>query len=760
MRLSYISVLMFIFLLFNVYADPDLGIDPIDPDPGIDPIDPPVSSGGSFLPVMPADFTNILSAGMIGISIGILLAALAYMVGNFFMFPQMIGWSKNQLWESLYTMVLVSTILVLSVVIHLFPFGVPEAIAMNSQVSFPQKAAISLDNVINGNIDLADLTSEQKEEIEESGLISTENIGVKRLFFLSYSHQIFLNVVYAIVTPDLILGPAVAMGSSVIGQNTEATTGEQSTEGQVAIPEVGLNLKGNILTGFKKLMGLSGTISNYLLTLLLILYSQMAALIFISGAGTFIFMLGVFFRCISFTRKMGSTLIALFIVLYFVYPAFVLFVYSDSTYGNMIEEFSGLYVADKWFESMEGMDPQGIVLISPLGVNQIDKNNLKDDEFVMGFYSRIFPEYNYTIMLEDKVVCEGNASITEIVSCDLKDSLDKIAISNSNSVKRQDLNVFDVSEFKNEIKPLNYTILLESRSDYCLLDKYISDIDVIRCEPGYEMREISYYPKKGKPTTESNTLYTGEPNPLNVPVYVVTECRTDSCHQYFSRVSVIMENQIRSEISGFLLGPLIDELQSTDISQTVEDVGVLTVKTGVIGFATWAGGPVGGKVGTLTATYMFKNDLSAFFYDELTCDPFITDVAKNYFRGQDSGPTVSESSFEHIAGLSGWFKRIQERLTDIPILSKFVTYYGESDYTSCSNTLGFYDSGQLTAWTTQLFGDWNLKWKNMNMTVILAPIVYVFISFIYTLIFCVTFFKSLSGSIGGDASLLGLGKLL
>jgi len=97
---------------------------------------------------LPADFANIISAGMIGVSIGIFIAALAYMIGNFFGLPQMIGWSKNQLWESIYTMVLVSSVLVFSIAVHMFPLGVPEAIQPTPQFSSPEKAELGLDKVI------------------------------------------------------------------------------------------------------------------------------------------------------------------------------------------------------------------------------------------------------------------------------------------------------------------------------------------------------------------------------------------------------------------------------------------------------------------------------------------------------------------------------------------------------------------------------------------------------------------------------------
>ncbi len=784
MRFSYISVLMLLFLLCNVYAinEDAFGLPPVTYEPdNSNPNLPPLNAPDSIIPPLPADFTYILSAGMIGVIIGLLIAALGYMVGNFLMSNEMIGWAKNQLWESLYSMVLISTILVFAISIHLFPFGVPEAVSSNTQISFPQKAALSLDNVINGEIDLANLDDKQKEEFEKLGIISTENMGIKKLFFMAYSHQILINMVYSIVTPRLILGPGAATTSGAGGAATApgggaatapgggaattpggrpTTTETPRDRGATTIPDVGLNLEGNILSGFKKLMNLSGTISNYLLTLLMVLYAQMALLIFISGAGTFLFMLGVFFRCIPFTRKMGSTLIALFITLYFVYPAFVLFAYSEANYGEMNKEFSGIYVEDRWFESMDGINSNGLVVLTPLGINQLESKNLKEGDLVLSFYSTELVNYNYTVSLDDKVVCSGNASLSTIVDCDLKDSIPTdFKLEDSNNIDRQDIDTFDVSEFNKKVKPLNYTIQLNSSSEICFMDQHIiSPIDGnVTCKPGYERTEIRYYPKKGITDFQGNNIYYGEPNPLPVSVYIMTECRTDSCHQYISRVSTILENSYQKDRISFLVAPLIEELKSTNPVKTVEDVGVITIKSAITGLTSFY---LGSKMGVLTGLYLFKNDISSFMYDEVTCDPYISTAASNYFGGTDSGPRSSTESFGYITDLGSWFRDLQEGIVKTPILRKFFTYYSESDYHSCSNSLGVYDSGQLTAFVTGVLEGWDFKWKNMNMTVLLSPIVYVFIAFIYTLIFCVTFFKSLSGSIGGDASLLGLGKLL
>ena len=362
MRFSYISVLIFLFLLCSVYAinEDAFQFPPDNLGSGnLNPVSNPSNTQGSLIPDMPADFTNILTAGFIGVTIGILLAALAYMVGNFFSFPQMIGWSKNQLWESLYSMILVSSVLIFSIIVHLFPIGVPDALQSNSQISFPEKAALSIDNVVHGEIDLAELPDTVKDELLQNKYVATNHLGVTNLFFTVYSYQLFLDSVYNIVSINFL-----TLGNF----GGKDATGTTATTGSV-------NFEGQLLSGLKKLMSLSSTVTNYLMTLIMILYVQMSALIFIAGGSVFLFMFGVFFRCLPVTRKMGSTLIALFITLYFVYPAFVIFVYSDGMYGKMSEEFSGAYTESHWFEDMTGFDPNGLTFNTPFGLTQVNSTN-------------------------------------------------------------------------------------------------------------------------------------------------------------------------------------------------------------------------------------------------------------------------------------------------------------------------------------------------------------------------------------------------
>jgi len=748
MRSSYISVLMFLFLLCSVYAINQDGFElpPVNIDSGnSNPSTSPSSSQGSFMPQMPADFANILAAGMVGITIGILLAALAYMIGNFFGFPQMIGWSKNQLWESIYTMVLISTVLIFSVAIHLFPLGVPEALATTNQISFPLKAATSIDNVIKGSISTSDLPADLKKELETSGFITTENMGIQRAFFMTYSYNLLLNLLYNLVTPEITLGPKVLATNSVSG-------GSKLTAG------VGGFFKGNLLSGFKKLMSFSGTISNYILTLLMALYVQISLLIFISGGSLFLFMFGVIFRCIPFTRKMGSTLIALFITLYFIYPAFVLFIFSDGMYGKMAKEFAGVYVDNQWFEDLEGIDPNGLIIERPYGLTVIEDKNFEKGKMYLMFNSVIFPEYNYTVTVTGtSYICKGNATGGQTVKCDLSGSIP----SNYNLIDPNDFNFkesladFEILKFNEKYKPVNYDIVL-SYAPYKNSENP-SDKKIINYYPFNENMEVS--------------------KPLSFPIYYSSSCKSEVCHQYTTQLSSHLENYVSSGVRVFLLSDILDDLSEGKTEHKVDDLVIALTKGGISTFAGF--GNV--KMGVLVAQILYKNDITAFFYDEMTCDPYITIVSSDYFqKSQVREPTPSEKSTEYLDSFIRYLYNIsatqdklliqKENLENeleadmesyrIPVLTELLTYYSESDYYSCSNSLGIYNSGKITSFVSSVIGGTGWRWKEMHMTVILAPIVYVFISFIYTIIFCVTFFKSLSESIGGDSSLLGLGKLL
>ncbi len=690
MKLSYVSVFIFIFLLFNVYA---VDYDPVDPIDW-DPVDPP-GTGGSLIPSMPADFSNILGAGMIGVSIGILLAALAYMLGNFFGFPQMIGWSKNQLWESVYTMFLVSSILVFSIVVHIFPVGVPEALQTNMQIPFPEKAAMSLDNIIYGEIDMANLPDDVKKEIEGTGFITTNNIGLKRLFYLSYVDQIFLNVAYNLFSLEIGTG----LWKFFEGANAIFSEGEAKFSGQ-------------FLSGFKKLMGLSGTISNYFLSLLLILYAQLGLLIFVSGGSIFLFGFGVFFRCIPFTRKLGSTLISLFVVLYFVYPAFVIFVFSDGMYGEMSKTFEGVYVQDQWFEGMENIDPNGIVVIEPYGLNQVAKG----EDVYMRFYSFIFPEFNYSIKSNNKIICEGSNYSGAMIECNLKGTVPNNLINpNSDEFKSKIKSAIENEEYKDVGTKVTYEILLS-----------------------YEKGTDSFsYP-------ENN-------NPLSFNVYYSDKCVSDLCYQSVTQLSNSLESSVSAEVREELLSPMKAKLEEGYTEGKVADVAILATKATLLGLGTKLSG---GKATVILAGLLFKNDISGFFYDEVTCDPYMNMIAVDYFN-DDSDPIPKPLS-DGDGGSLDFIKSLKEFGSSLK--EKSVDYYGKSDYMSCNNALGVENGGVMASFFQSLSG--TPGWTSKHMSVVFAPIVYVFISFIYTIVFSVTFFKSLSESIGGDSSLMGLGKLL
>jgi len=458
---------------------------------------------------------------------------------------------------------------------------------------------------------------------------------------------------------------------------------------------------GPFLSGFKKLMGLSGMISNYFLSLMLVLYAQLGLLIFAAGGSIFLFTFGVFFRCIPYTRKLGSTLIALFIVLYFIYPAFVIFVYSEGMYGKMAKDFEGMYVQNQWFEGMEGIDPQGIIIVEPYGLNQVEK----DEDVFMRFHSFIFPVFNYTVKSGITSICSGsNIMSGEIIECNLKSSIPKTKVNPNTKTFNEDLEKM----FKT-----NY-------------DNKNPDFSKLGTEVKYNI-EITY-------SNGTHSFKYPENKPLTFSVFYSEKCVNDFCFQTTNRLSKEMEIYTLDNVREELLGSMVDQLKEGYTEGKVADLTIVML-TGLL----------------------FKNDISGFFYDEVTCDPYTNAIAVDYFKVQgDLYPKPIEEddggSFEFIKSISEFFRdggALHEKAAD---------YYGRSDYMSCTNALGYESGEALSSFFKTLGG--TKGWTTKHLSVIFAPIVYVFISFIYTMVFCITFFKSLSESIGGDSSLMGLGKLL
>ena len=405
-----------------------------------------------------------------------------------------------------------------------------------------------------------------------------------------------------------------------------------------------------------------------------------------------------------------------------------LFVFSEGMYGKMAKEFSGMYMDEKWIEGMEGLDPSGIIVTGPYGLNQVESATLKEGEVVLRFYSFIFPEYNYTVKKANTIVCSGTNKLGELVECDLKGYGPSSLSVNPNSKEFTDKleDALKKSNLDLAGTPVTYTILLSQKNG----------------------TDTLYYPSLS--------------NPLDFKVYFSQKCASELCYQHTTQVSSLLESSITKEVRKELLGPVVDELRDGYPEGKAVDATLYATKTALVGLTGYFTG--GNTEALLIVTgLLFKNDITSFVYDEITCDPYTNAIALDYFgESYLPGPeSASETEMGFINSMIKYFST-DFSFTDFfkTLFSEVKDYYGKSDYISCSGGLGFYESGQFTSFITSAFGGSGMKWQSMHLTVILAPIVYVFISFIYTIIFCVTFFKSLSESIGGDSSLMGLGKLL
>jgi len=677
-----------------------------------------------------ATLGDILSAGMIGVTIGFLLAGLGYMVAGFIGTPQAHGWAKNEVFENLYTLFIVFNIGILGVAALVF-FAVlgiqsPQlSFDLNSLTSTPimtADAATQIDHVLNG----ADAENAYKDLTDpNSNYILTDRMGVKSLFLRSYSLEVLLGELAYITQLHL---DTVAAGSTTQGAGG----------GIGAINKVGISAP--MFPGVTKVVDVLEQINELIILVIFILIAHKAVLIFIDAVGPQILLIGIFFRCIPFTRRLGSTLIALFITLEFVYPAFLLATFSDNFYGKIIKDFDGVYVNTQWITGLSNSAGTVIQYVGPRSIIVADNNTLKNGinlSFV-GYPS----EYNYTVKDGNgNVICKGSAITGEQVDC---------------LIDVRKLTAADLIEDENkpELGLYEYNITLNFNA---------SEADA------NNWNEIKDYP------------YT---KTLSVILFVIKPCETNECNQKFvlrnaeygEMLEAYIADQLDNPFGTYAPGVAADTivLGTKYVAHTMMNKGLKTVEKSVLkqvaktGTKNVLSKALSGAVGATTAGATFiissalmKSDIATGTFDELACDGYTGYIAQRYVGGGPADePKMDSSQLTFYNMTYGFFRDstnfIGETLGEMR--DDYVKRYGKSDFTSCSSSTGLFN--WVVGKVGNIYEGVDTAPREFNVTVTMTRVVLVFIISLFSLIISVTFFRAISESIGGDSSLLGLGKII
>ncbi|MGB9635298.1 MAG: hypothetical protein ACPL0A_02360 [Candidatus Micrarchaeia archaeon] len=662
------------------------------------------------LPQAPFD-QNIYTAGAIGVVIGFIIAALGYMVASIIGTPQAMSWAKNEVYENFYTLFLVSNVIVLALAVDVFfvMSGAPQP----TYDKLVDSALSQVDMVLYGNYSKIPEDFELgKIDETNNAYMNTSSLGLTSLFMRAYAFETAITEMTYIT--HIAIKPLVAGATS---------------EGGGGIGAVGTpSIDAPMFPGLSKVSDVIESINELILILILILIVQKGVLLFIKFAGPIIFLTGVLFRSLPITRRLGSTLIAIFITMQFIYPAFLSATLSDSFYGKMVGDFSGVYVNVDWLAGLPATGAVPVQFVGPSDIVIVD-DKVKKDGINFSFVG-LLVSYNYSVVDErNNKICKGSSTYGEQINC---------TISYSRIPTPDDLNK------KNELTPHFYNITL-------------SFYGVERGLEGISPAQYKYA--------------------LDVPVYFIKPCDSAECEQ-----TLLVKNEESKEIRNAYIAEQqyeeIDDLYAPGVAGDVltatgkltasylakrgfekvtRDVVERVGKTGLKGaLGKIAGAPVG-IVSFILSSATIKSDISTFIFDEIACDAYSGHMAKSYL-GEPlyKQPEVSDSTWMY--SIANAIKEGGEFIGSAvyDIYDQTFKMYGESDYTSCASSTGLFNKMLGTV----LPGDIIESPREFNVTILFSRAIFIFMISFFSIVISVTFFRSIAENIGGDSSLMGLGKLI
>ncbi|MEM4331740.1 MAG: hypothetical protein QW500_00490 [Candidatus Micrarchaeia archaeon] len=673
-----------------------------------------------------ATLGDILSASAVGVAIGFVIAGLGYMVAGFIGTPQAQGWAKNEVFENLFTLFLVANIGLLAVASLIFFAAFP------SSTATPPQFGLDLNSLINAQVMTDDAIRQVDIAIEGipasqatnpgSTYISTSDWGLKQVFMASYVIETFIGE------------------WTYIGQIHFNTLGAGSTVGGSGggIGAVdSLSLKAPLFPGLSKVTDIIEQMNELIILMIFMLLAHKGILIFISAVGPQLLLIGIFFRSLPFTRRLGSTLMALFITLQFVYPAFILASFSDDFYGKIVKEFSGVYVSTDWMTALPGADGTQIIFLSPKDIVQVDEST-KEINFTFTARAGI---YNFTVKDQTGgLLCKGTAITTQEIVCPISISklkpLDLI----------KDADKLDQAVYFYNISIDFYGTAFDSQTQQYILENYpykeslsvpifiIQKCTTTECEQKYQIRNAEF-----------NEIRDGYIADQKNPEYFLDNAAQKTANMFVlaQKFSLhYMSEKAMKQVSGTVVKQVAKEGTKKTISAMLKR-GAGAVAGGVSAIVTFA-----------LSSALIKSDIATAMFDEVACDAYSGYMAQKYIDPPSNAPSIDTSQLDFWK--AAWYRAQQAgdfiAEVSLDMLRSYGSMYDVSDYKSCAASTGAFDwlAGKALGYSPREF----------NVTVLMTRVVVAFMISLFSIIIVVTFYRSIAESIGGDSSLMGLGKVI
>ncbi len=674
---------------------------------------------------------EIYQAGFIAIGIGLTIAAIGYMIASVIGTPQALGWAKNEIYENMYSIILISSVMILALAAQVFFITMEHPPNASDYIDV---AIANIDAVMTGDIP----EGYEVGDASQYPTLPTDRLGLFSIFLRTYAFE-------------AVAGETAYITS--INFKPMLDFGEGSAS--VRSPKISAPM----LPGMTKIAEVADQMNQVIFLVILMLMAQKGALIFIKSSGPAIFIVGAFFRALPITRRLGSTLIAIFIALQFVFPAFTAFAYSDQLYGKISKEFSGTYINVDWLSGMPSTTPNYIVFVGPKGI--IDLNEKVMNSGVNFSFIGMFPEYNYSVIDENgREICSGTGALGEQVDCAI----------NLNDVRAGD--VQDEDSFEESI--MFYNISVSFYSGIFSSEDYADYLTSPSLNPlaGAKIlvNEIA-----------ADELYEFEYK-LSVPLLFVKACDSTECEQElmirdeeFNRIAeTYIANQVTDDIDDIYAAGVAGDMLSFSakvgaaklpkylLSRALKEGGEEAAKKTFGALLKSAGKKALGWPAALLQIVTIKSDISTGIFDELACDAYSGTMAKSYFGDPlYKQPEVSSSSADTLYYLEKGYSSASEFTYDTlkEFMQSSFILYSESDYRSCAGSIGLFNKmvGMVLGGVSSGIVD---NPREFNVTVLFARVIAVFMITLYSIIITVTFFRSIAENIGGDPSLMGLGKLV
>jgi len=311
-------------------------------------------------------YTNL---ALVGLALALVFIVLSYYAGQFFNYPQLIAFSKEELNNLIFTIVLIVFLMGAISAFREFSYYLLQDLSNKTHIAkaeclgniytsnlikrqgnniiiqripfeaaffahldwflgcipiLEQEGQITLQQIDKQIIDKSTAASDLVYKLISKGVDKIESNGI----LLTYLYSMYIDI----ITFEMVIGPVSTLGFSVYVPESILLGVDLSLA-----PLSGLNLISESLILLSNIVGFSMINIIVQKVLLKFIYINILSLLL---------PVGIAFRCIPFLRKTGNAIIALSIAAYFVYPLSLWI--NEQIYFNSFFDKSGKFILTQW----------------------------------------------------------------------------------------------------------------------------------------------------------------------------------------------------------------------------------------------------------------------------------------------------------------------------------------------------------------------------------------------------------------------------